>query len=320
MRKLTKLAQVSLDTRFAEVNEDGSVTHYIIPVGEYMGKDAFHTTPEEVLKAHLNEEIEITNPIAPHTLTVQELTNFFPENSPLEAALRQMQLKSVLHTYNVLISRQPLPIRALGYVTRTINIGIDAINRVIFKLRFGGKNIFDPSITQKQFEQLTKFSTETWGIRRLPEYRDNYKRCISPADILTVTYEAGFEEQAKAELLKDLTKIHETIGIIGHLSMPSTLLLADTVGKGKTRGVLFAMIFADYERLYAVTGKDFKELERLPLNTELGIRSNTHEGGLVDYPEFHTPTPSIQEVVVSPRLDKERELIQQIFGKKPKTE
>lgn len=106
------------------------------------------------------------------------------------------------------------------------------------------------------------------------------QRRVSPASYLSYTYEETDEAEAFAALRRDLQILADRGLILGHLAIPSTMYLADTVGSGVLTKAVFCFPFVDQHKLMTQLGLDsFVNMPKLPLR-EIGVKSENYEGGL----------------------------------------
>lgn len=106
------------------------------------------------------------------------------------------------------------------------------------------------------------------------------QRRVSPASYLSYTYEQPDEAKAFEALRQDLQILSDRGLILGHLVMPSTIFLADTVGSGVLTKAVFCFLFVDQHKLMTQLGLDsLVNMPRLPLR-EIGVKSENFEGSL----------------------------------------
>jgi len=80
-------------------------------------------------------------------------------------------------------------------------------------------------------------------------------KSIAAVRFISYAYEERDEEQAFEALLNDLRILYRLGLIRGTLAMPSTLNLADTVGAGQERRVVFCFLSIDEQKLRDLVGK-----------------------------------------------------------------
>jgi len=129
------------------------------------------------------------------------------------------------------------------------------------------------------FQKLAHFASRFPRLKRYIPSKYIQRR-VSPASYLSYTYEAPDEELAIKAMRQDLQILSDKGLILGHIVLPSTLYLADTVGSGVHTKALFCFLFVDQHKLLKELGLDsLVKMPKLPLR-ELGIRSENLEGGL----------------------------------------
>lgn len=290
-------------------------------------------TPKDLIREHIlaeepNAEIEFLEgvtslqPNSPLTLTEANLLENDPE---IEAALKKVQVKSVLYQYNEITFSPNKAQKVLGYLTRAINrFIIFPINRLIYKLRI---NDFDwtyqpdfapysASIEAQDVENFQKHLAKKSAFRRfvaripqitpLNPMEETYVRKVVPAQYLTVAYEEGNEAKAKEIILDDLRKIHSKGLIMGSFLMPKIIMLADVIGNGLHKAVIFLSLFVDYEKMMKEHGLSLTKMPPQPLKTLYGIKTDTIEGGITTFDELQSKN-EIEEVIVNPISKAKRE-------------
>lgn len=112
-------------------------------------------------------------------------------------------------------------------------------------------------------------------------------RKVTACTYLSYRYDEGQEKEAYGVLYQDLKILSDRGLIQGHLTMPSTLSLADTVGSLRMPKVIFCFLFVDTNKLAEQLGKSLLDLPRNPTSL-IGVKGETLEGGI---------GPSISEMV-----------------------
>jgi len=114
-------------------------------------------------------------------------------------------------------------------------------------------------------------------IPTLPE--PEYDHRMTQATCLSIIFEAEDLEKAVSIFRNDLSTLADRKLIVGHLAMPSMMLLADTVGSGQSTYVMFCYLFLDQDRLAEVPGY-IPNSYKLQLGELLGIKCEGTEGGI----------------------------------------
>lgn len=156
------------------------------------------------------------------------------------------------------------------------------INRLLYKLQGGNYDSYSASFYQVPYLSLI------------------YRRDVDPTHFISVGFEAGDATRALEVMREDLRLLHKKRIIKGHLSMPSIMRLADTVGAGRYF-VLFCFPVIDHRRLAEVLKVKFEELPSRDSLSLVGAKYETSEGGIKWLDEVDpTKMYAIEEVDVVP--------------------
>lgn len=155
--------------------------------------------------------------------------------------------------------------------------------------------------TKVSFKEKLAMLAAKIGLSRLvpAKYKVNL---VSPVSYLSYHYDEKNEKLAFDALRKDLKVLSDRNLILGSLAVPSTIVLADTIGNGSKRKVVFCFPYLNYQKLSYQAGirPGFDSVK--PLNS-IGIHSATYEGGIGPFignkEEF-----DIEIVYVNPSSDK----------------
>lgn len=334
---LREMAVQTLSITFSRDMGNNTFRHYHVPPSELIGKGeaAIEIVKKTIIAEEGNgtefEVIPLQRVNAPMGMQTVDASSILAEDSDIEKALRARNIKQTLYEYNELLFTPTRFQKILGYATRAINKYLIApINRAIYSLRikdfdwnyrsdaFVDHDLNDELEAQElvKFEKhmanktrLRRFVARIPQIRLLPDYLVQYVRKVTPCQYLSVSYEAGDEEKAANYILNDLRKLQDAGAIMGHLAMPSMLLLCDTIGNGKTKAALFCFLFVDFANISAHYGIDPATLlfNRQPLEL-IGLRTISHEGELKTFDDISFQKRyQIEDIFISTVQDSERQ-------------
>lgn len=295
MIELQPLAVSDLSFTYARKMEGNKIRHYKVTASDivmskFTGKSCDDVVKEYILKEEGEEATvlpyknavwpkEVGETIASRNAAFQmrDISKLLLENNPeIEKALRTVKVQSQLYQYNV-----PGPwyeplwnTLASGY-----NFLIAPINHLLAKLQ-GFKNPFEASAHREMNDDGRGWHmTEDQGFFLPHMQQIGYARRVSPCSYLSISFEEDFLQEAVDNLLSDLKILHEKDLIMGHLTMPGIILLADTIGSGKSSYAIFCFLFVDQYKLCEITGKTFLDLPKKPLEL-IGVKTEAFEGGL----------------------------------------
>lgn len=119
------------------------------------------------------------------------------------------------------------------------------------------------------------------GLGRLIPAKHEYitfQRKIAFVSYLSVAYDETDEQKAVEMLRRDLSILDGQGLIMGHLCMPASIYLADTVGSGVPRKVLFCFPIVNQNKLCDQFNKDQLKISQTPLKGLLGLQTEAMEG------------------------------------------
>jgi len=252
--ELREVAITDLSLKFARDMGNNKVRHYRISaidtvVGRITGLDVEQMIATFIAQTEPDaKDSEIRFLYTPrrenNTLFIQDVTKkVLKGERGVKRALKKKYIKRMIHEYN----------RYDGY--------------------------FDALKDRLQI-QWNKFFKESWEwdhagfFSKMP-----YRRVISPVSYLSVAFEKEQYNEAVIALREDLKILHKHGLIMGHLAMPSEILLADTIGLGKEPMALFCFLHLDWDKLHKVLGTTPMTIEKLPL-AKLGVKYEQFEGSL----------------------------------------
>lgn len=287
MIELRRLAITDLSQSFARQMGDNKIRHYRVTAHGLVMSKFTGLTAEDLVKEHIKtvegntEEVIVLSPRLgtaffhstnndPDVLQVKDVSHIVLKNrTDIEFSLAQRKMDSVLHQYN----EDPTPLRSkfLSPITTFINKGLCKINGLLrdFQLK---------DLDLERLDRFEYLNLKYFQIPLLPMY--GMIRKISPCSYIAVGFEEDDIQEAVETFLQDLKILNDRDLIMGHLCMPSMILLADIVGSGKVSCVLFCFLFVDQTKLMKECGVDsYQDLPRKPL-TLVGVKNEVEEGGI----------------------------------------
>lgn len=285
--QLRQTAVMGLYVTYARIMGEKRIRHYTLSaihnlIGMYSGEktDSLQCVKEQIEKEE-GEQVEIellssiydstkdTSLVGGSALMVEDATKVVLKDNPeIRESLDKKKIQSCLHQYNE--CSDPWKSKWITPITSFVNYWtIGQINSLLYKFQR------PPTSGIDRFEYLDEIANikllpllPTWG----------EVRKVVPCQYLTVAFEEDDAEFATESLVNDLKILNDNGLIMGHLAMPSMILLADTIGSGKKVCALFCFLFVDMERLMKITKiGSYLELPKKPLAL-LGVKNECFEG------------------------------------------
>jgi hypothetical protein len=314
MNKVTLryVAQVDLDIRIARPMGDNKIRHYRVPMPYIMltGIKALDAVRDYITSEEGPTEFTLEDTIEPQRATgvpikTVDLSEVVLKNDPkIRKALGKRTPESVKQ-WTVVTSRKHLFINPFKSFA---NFFINKINKIHYKYKIRALKIemgYDPANHSYWFSDNdgVKIVVDRFAYLNIVQNPlikpfnivSPYIRRAAPCSFLTIQFEEGQEELAANEILADLRILEKNNLIIGHLALPSAILLADIVGSGKKYYAMFCFLFVDPDKLCKITNKTFFDLPQQPLHL-IGVKNETPESG-VGSNKLCTPY-EIEEVMV----------------------
>lgn len=280
MIKLRKPAFFDLTIRYTRMMGENKIRSYIISYANTLNTSK---TPDEMVTEYIfketGEPVEIEEPKSTNAYGTDYAgiakADYVLENLPnVKKQLEKKEIKSTLHQYE---TRSPW----WHYLFNVIAI---PYNWIVLKINRKWENY--------QWKKLGGFPTTKWGREGLWALRDQiksipllpvagYRRQVTVCRFFSVVFDESYREQAVEMFRNELTILASKNLIIGHLAMPFTMQLADTVGVSENTFVLCCFLFLDDQKLAKIAGKkSFGEECSKPgfLNEILGLKSEAPEG------------------------------------------
>lgn len=269
--QLIPLAVTDLSMKYARRLEGNKILHYRVSAISRLagigGMGAFETVAEYIKQNEGLEAVLVENANKMPTqkggpIEVEDMTERVLSALPkVRRALKKRTVTGQLYQYTEPMTLKDRENEATSYVDR-----------------------------QGQTHQVKK--TPKWKIivtqafyalgleKLLPNSIHCAVRRVTPVSYLTYCYEQPDEAKAISQMQEDLKKLQERNLIMGHLTMPSTITMADTVGAGIPRKVLFAFVVVNQPEICRQFNKNPLELSRKPLQDLLGVKGESFEGEL----------------------------------------
>lgn len=265
---LRKLSQVWLNTTFARTMEDGSITHYSVPY-DYSSNNPLKDVKDYIMKTESKEGSEIefvleatASLVSPDTfgnVNTQDVSSILKHDPKVKKSLKKHKAQRLIHETDLMSKKD----RVINFLARVANPKIVAINKVLIKIQklsseelMLGKGRLLPTISHR------------FGLRKY-----NFVKYIC------IAFEAPDYLEAQDALLSDLRILQDNDLIMGHLSMPSLIALADTIGSGHQMCALFCFPIIDDAKLEKLIGKELLNANKLCLK-HLGVLYENLEGGI----------------------------------------
>jgi hypothetical protein len=264
--ELRRIAVIDLNITYARKLEGNKIRHYRIDYTQHILSKMAQLSDIDILKTFIEKEegepVEIKmlptvydgqypagtgkeGLVEGAALQVKDVTDILLKDNPeIKKSLKKNKVKSLLYQYN---EKVPLSKRIFNPFKRFVNFFIYQINKVLAKLQ--GSSI----------EEIHHY--EKWGsfvdVRQVPYLQTRYpiEKHVVPCTFLTVAFEEQDLEKAAATLVADLKKLNDEGLIMGHLAMPSMILLADTIGSGQNVYSLYCFLFVDNNKILEKAGK-----------------------------------------------------------------
>ena len=282
---LRRLTAFNLATTYARVLESNKICHYYVTHAKTLTdpKSAEEMIVEYIKKetgddSVIIEETKINNAYGIGLESVQLAKDVLQDLPKVKKQLEKREVKSQILQYN---QRDPWYKYLLNPIAIPYNWIVSKINA---------------KWADYQWKKLGGFPKTKLGEGGYLDLRNQIKsipllpiaglrRYCTPCHFLTVTFDESNRSEAIKILQNDLNILSDKKLIMGHLAMPFQLQLADAVGSGELSYVIGCFLFVDDRRIEKLMGKNnWREasFNKLGLNTLLGLKTETFEGGLSD--------------------------------------
>lgn len=265
--QLIPLAVTDLSVKYARPLGNNKILHYRVSAISHiagLAGDPFKAVAEYI---HTNEGLEAVlvennNPSKGGVLQAEDMTEAVLKGMPqIRKALQKRRVNGSIYQYTEPMSFADIQNEPKSYITRDgVSHKHKPTSRFLVGLNILAHKLGLENLIPRRFQTL---------VRR-----------VTPVTYLTYCYEAPDEQVAIDTLRQDLRTLHERGLIMGHLSMPSSMTLADTVGAGVPRKVLFCFVVLNQTELLRQVNKNPLEVSRKPYTEFLGIKGEAFEGEL----------------------------------------
>lgn len=295
---LRPVAVTDLNIKYARDMGNNKLRHYVVPAMTAVAKQMTGDGVQQTIKEFIEKTEGITDIVfdEPEAAGIAFIDDNDPhaENvifgalaSPVDVSKivlgRDREIgKALIKTkaYQMIHQTNYYPTVFHAYMDRIRNFYngmVIPINKALYKLQRADYSVHNPFV------------------RQLSQVPLKYLRVMNLVHFISVAFEANDTEKALEAIRTDLRILHRAGVIMGHLSMPSILRLANLTGFGNYY-VLFCFPIIDAKRLQKVTGKGPLEIpHRLALNTLLGTDYETLEGG-VNWLDGVTPEQKFTDI------------------------
>lgn len=265
---LRSVAVTDLNTRYARSMGGNKIRHYKVPYSQRIaGGNPLDMIKEYILREEKKEasEVEIVVEAVANLLPPMNADSLFHLEEVTSSVLAKDNkvLKALKQLKSNTLSVQTVDSTRLGKLRNKIATWI---NDKIFKLN----NYFWPTIFDVHFEGESNGKIPYIPIKE-------FERHVHLTHYISVAFEGPEYVEAQSALLADLRKLTELDLIMGHLTMPSLMALADTVGTAVQPYVLFCFPIINHKKLNAMFPDNIAPLDAL---AQLGIKYETPEGGI----------------------------------------
>jgi NTP pyrophosphatase (non-canonical NTP hydrolase) len=270
---LHRVVIYDLYDRYARTMEDGTILQYAVPLAATLIKENADKTSFDLVK----EFIEKYEPDAVVRLDTFESARLMARTPPGKGIHVEDTTDVVLHEHKR-IKDQLLKNQTKSLIFRTSNITLK--DRIVIGLselvnRASSRINRVLSAIQSPFLEWDQYKLIPYIWIKIPH------RTINLAQFLTVAFEQKDYKEAVNALLSDLQILSEKGLILGSLSMPSIMQLADTVGAGQNTYVLFCFPIINQTKLEKLILPEYRSLQRPDQQLKnLGLSYASQEGDI----------------------------------------
>jgi hypothetical protein len=310
MITLRELATVDLSRTYARQMGGNKIRHYKVSYAACMlGNDPVELIKKHIAKEEGETEFEVIPYVNNSTVRVAQALMVLQDHPEIYNALTQLTCKSIL-LQRAIYPKVTLKQKVRNFFANLLNTVVDFLNRPLIKIQhwYYGIDVAsyynsDIAFDHEKEEEFQNLLAKVKLIPRVSLIEAYVRMQVTPCTYLSVGFEEGDEEKAVNALLDDLKYCHENGLILGNLTLPSTMLLADTVGSGKGSFVLFCFLFLDHDKIAEMNGVHTHELPQHPEKL-LPLKTISSEGSL-KYLDGLSPSQKyeIEAVILADRTD-----------------
>ena len=280
--QLVPLAVTDLSMKYARRIDERRIVHYRVSAISHisgMGGDAFGAV-SEYIRQFEGLEVELVQNAnqakkSGNEMDVEDMTHkVLSGMSSVRKALQKRNISSTFYQYT-----EPM------YFADRENEPTSYID--------GQGQVHQSKKTPKWKIAITRAAYAVGLQNFLPSSIHCEIRRVIHVSYLTYCYEETDEAKAIAAMREDLKALHDRGLIMGSLTMPSAITMADTIGAGVLRKVLFCFVVVNIPKLLRQVRKNPLEVSRKPLSEFLGIKGESFEGEL-----GHNITPGKYEIEI----------------------
>lgn len=304
MIKLRRVALDDISVKYARDLGSNKLKHYVV---SYVGSIILNKTYDELVLDFVSKELNIpTTEIeildglksAPNEALVEEATDVLEYLPKIKKALKKVKTNSQLYQYNKR-TRFWLLWTLLYPLASILNPLLRRLDGFYWKHQWkkGG------GVPEDRFEYLSAVKNIK-HIREIPT--STYVRHVEPCHYLSVEFEEQDRDKAVKILQEDLKILQNHKLIIGHLQMPFTMKLPDSIGSGHRTMILACFLFIDSDKFYKIVNKTPFDVPYLALNKLLGLKTENFEGSATALPQLSPRNKyEIEQISVCPSFRKE---------------
>lgn len=281
--KLRPLAVTDLSLVYAHNLGNGTIKHYKMPYS-YM---LTHTeTPAAMVASYVEkttgEKVEIISVLNEGSKenVIIEVPEVLEDLPNAQKQLKQAKIKNLIYQYIHI----PYDLNHLwNFIAVPINSILNKINKLWANYKYG-------------VDFYTEEGVFVYGIELFPRLIPtlsvkNKIRRMTPCVFLAIQFEESDRDKAIALIRKDIKILSDNDLIMGHLCLPSQLLLADIVGSDQKSYTIFCYLFIDMNKFGKIVGvenplirSEYIRLKgknyRTELNYYLGLETQVEEGSV----------------------------------------
>ena len=276
---LFPLSSNELAIKYARKIDDNNIVHYSISsIDLLINKVDIKQKVKEYVSKELNIEIEkikIAESVNSSALIINPANDVLKGLCKVKKKLTRIHEKSVILQYH----------KSNTFMEKIINSVIFCRNKIAFIVN---------TISNKL--------NSNYKVR----YRYAYGGTVllAPCHFLSVGFEEKDREKAIQILRNDLKILSDNDLILGNLSMPKQMELADTIGSGEKQQVIYCFPFINYQKLYEICNiKPYEAAEKykgIPLlRALLGVQTDSFEGNIAETELSPSKKYNINEVSIS---------------------
>lgn len=302
--ELTPLAIVDLSVSYARKMDDKKIIHYrishLMSLMDPNGNSPFARVVEHIreeegddVEVVLNDTVQVELQRLGSAMAVADVSSSIPMASRTRKALLQRKATSLIHQYNIYNSKLDQYKDLISYKLNEVIFKINSAIQTVKGKPYTKGSSNDSEVTKSVMITVRGFLPKTFEYLRT----NRYNRAISLVRYIGVTYKESQEKEAFAALAQDLDTLQSHGLIQGHLSMPATLMLADTLGSGDRLKAVFCFLIINDVKAAEFLGRSQVDMPRMFLSL-FGVRHEMSEGAVPPYLNGVDPKTEFQIEVI----------------------